>query len=146
MSKAAMDVIRAEVARTFFVDHWATEEEEAGRTYPGRNLFDVAPEETPEWAQRMMREAFVKTEEMNRAMTADIKTVEELWDKMVELGAWRDEEDQARDFGFKLAMEILGAGVGLTDDPMPDAALFLIIDFDTPLLETGVYEGIYGGE
>ena len=138
-TEMAMIVIKGMMARTFFVDYWATEEEEAGRTYPGRNLFDVAPDETPEWALRMARETLVKIEEMNRAMTADIKTVAELWEKVVELGAWENTIADAEDFGYKLAMEVMGHGVGLLDDPVLDEARSLIWDFEIPFLESAVY-------
>lgn len=138
-TEMAMTTIKNMMARTFFVDYWATEEEEAGRTYPGRNLFDVAPDETPEWALRMARETLVKIEEMNRAMTADIKTVKELWEKVVELGAWEDTIADAEDFGYKLAMEVMGTGVSLLDDPVPDEARSLIWDFEIPFLESAVY-------
>lgn len=138
-TEMAMIVIKGMMARTFFVDYWASEEEEAGRTYPGRNLFDMAPDETPEWALRMARETLVKIEEMNRAITADITTVEGLWEKAVELGAWQNTMAGAEDFGYKLAMQVMGHGVGLLDDPMPDEAYVAVWNFETPFLESAVY-------
>lgn len=38
------NAILAAAARAFFVSTWADAEEEAGRTYPGCDLMDVAPE------------------------------------------------------------------------------------------------------
>lgn len=144
-TEMAMIVIKGMMARTFFVDYWATEEEEAGRTYPGRNLFDVAPRETPRWAYRMIEDALAKTEKLN--VTADVKTVEQLWVDAVGLGAWENTLAGAEDFGFKLAMQCMGHGVGLLDDPMPDEAYVMVYDFETPLLESAVYaETIEEGE
>ena len=136
-TEMAMITIRNMMARTFFVDYWATEEEEAGRTYPGRNLFDVAPKETPRWAYRMVEDALAETAELSAEH--DTKTVEEAWVGAIKLGAWEDTLAGAEDFGFKLAMQCMGSGVTLVDDLRVGDAFFLVNELETPFLESAVY-------
>lgn len=97
------------IARTLFVCAWADEEENDGRSYPGQELFDVAPE-TPVTALVLAGVLLGRIEEQNhapyyilikRAADADAVTPEEI-----------DEEQ----FGYSLAMMALGHGVSWFDD------------------------------
>jgi len=93
--------IKDAMARALWVTAWADYEEEAGRTYPGQELMDVAPE-TPPDAHKAAEMLWSKIKAANR-------------NKEITTPAGGDPEE----FGFYLAMEALGHGVAWTDDHEP---------------------------
>jgi hypothetical protein len=110
-----MSAIIDGMARAMFVCAWSDEEEQAGRSYPGEELLDVAPETPPEavceaWRLAGHFEALNRGSLwvlLNRALRADGETSEEAQDNA---------DEQADDFGHYLAMRAMGHGVCWEDD------------------------------
>jgi hypothetical protein len=98
------DEIIDAMARAFFVSAWADAQEEAGESFSGMELMDVAPE-TPNEAYDFAFEKFQEIEAANAGLN---------------LGSFLPpgEEEGAFDvneFGHYLAMESMGHGVGWSD-------------------------------
>jgi len=109
------------IARTLFVDSWANSEAEAGRAYPGEDLMDVAPETTPE-AYDAAKLVVQETERINkRPLVAP-------------------EGTDPYEFGFYIAMEILGHGVAWTDDHEPHGYKMPYTKMHWELEPQGLYE------
>lgn len=111
-------------ARALFVSAWGDREEEEGRTYPGEDLMNVAPE-TPDDARAAAAGLFKSTELVNK------KPIEQLYQQALDRSG-REESERTRDlFGHYLAMEALGHGVGLADEfdkhgvKVPDVTFYL---------------------
>ena len=120
-------LIHEAASRALFVSAWADREEEQGRHYPGKDLMDVAPA-TPTAALYAGAALIGKVEQANGLNLAAIYCVACTADKVGYLDvveAARHPDDQnpenvklrehAADFGFCMAMEGLGHGVGWTD-------------------------------
>lgn len=108
------------MARTAFVLAWASYEEEEGRTYPGTDLCDVAPTETPvqfaEWAEESLQDA------LQRACQAT-------------LDAWGEADEE--DLGRALALSIGGWTAGLDELGLPGERELPINDCDVRLFWEG---------
>lgn len=96
-------------ARAAFVLSWADHEEEAGRTYPGRDLMDVAPD-TPLSAYAWAGELIGQLEALNK------KGIHEIGYAAASADGVDWEDFDGNDFGHYMAMEALGTGVAWTDD------------------------------
>jgi hypothetical protein len=112
------------VARTLFVTAWADKEEEAGHSYPGQELMDAAPSTPPEaelTASELIRSAEVLNGSDLQAMLAQALRAINV----------EDSPRNRREFGFLLAMQALGHGVGLDDSfgnhglKVPDIEFYL---------------------
>lgn len=110
------EAIVTEMARTFFVtsyaDAWDRKElpPKAPHAGPGDEWFACAPEETP-MAARLLADSLVKAIEEHD----DIR-LEEVFQKNASLPDGHLCEPTADSFGYCLAMECLGHGVGWADD------------------------------
>ena len=112
------DDIVEKIARTFFVDAWARDEEyEAERDPdyelpfgPGDDLMDVAPD-TPRDALKAAEEYAQEIEKANKM------SLDRMFEHAARI-AGEDPEDAglAEDFGFVTAMEALGHGISWRDD------------------------------
>lgn len=100
--------ITENMARTFFVTAWADRQEERGITYPGQNLFDVAPA-TNKAAKQAAWDLVKKLEKSNKV------TIFEVYDQALQKANLEDTEKNREEFGYLAAMEALGHGVGLED-------------------------------
>lgn len=107
----------AGIAHAFFVCAWADEEEQKGRSYPGMELTEVAPD-TPLEAVIEAAIFLGHFEEVNGASAilslyhaARAEGVSD--DEWVD-GSWA--EDHAIEFGWYLGMQGLGHGVSWSDD------------------------------
>lgn len=97
------------MARALFVTAWADAEEEAGNTYPGEELMDVAPKTSAE--AKRHAEKLAKQFEQKNGMSLD-----ELLAKAAEADDEEIDSDYAREFGHYLAMQAMGHGVSWFDD------------------------------
>ncbi|MFA5313733.1 MAG: hypothetical protein WC375_10550 [Methanomassiliicoccales archaeon] len=115
------EAILKSMARTFYVAAWADHEEEEGRSYPGQELFSVAPQKTPQSAINKARETIESLEMQNHM------SINELFEKAVKADMKSNGEDNpdvlqhvmgnlADQFGYGMAMRSLGHGVGWEDD------------------------------
>jgi len=110
------EAILSEMARTFFVtayaDAWDNKElpPTAPHAGPGDEWFACAPEETPR-AARVLAESLVTAIE-----THDDVKVEEVFQRNADLTEGHLSEPTPDSFGYCLAMECLGHGVGWGDD------------------------------
>lgn len=100
--------ITENMARTFFVTAWADRQEERRITYPGQDLFDVAPA-TNKAAKQAAWEFVKKLEQANKL------TIFEVYDQALQKADLQDTEKNREEFGYLAAMEALGHGVGLED-------------------------------
>jgi len=107
--------------RLMFADAWATREQELGRTYPGENLYDIAPD-TPDEAilegarlcgcyEAANRQPIHKLFEL--ACIAEYGSME-AWEAAEEAGD--DDLPDFEHFSNDLAFMALGAGVSWFDD------------------------------
>lgn len=97
------------IARTLFVTAWADREESEGRTYPGKELFDVAPP-APAEAYHAAAELIRSTEVKNRRL------IDTIYKRALEASKREDSSSTLEEFGYLLAMQALGHGVGLEDE------------------------------
>lgn len=97
------------MARTLFVTSWADQEEEAGRTYPGQDLMDVAPPTTPH-ARSAAIDLAASIEKMN-GMSLDA-----LYQQAEHAEGEHTRIATPEDFGYSLAMMSLGHGVSWFDN------------------------------
>ena len=93
------------IARGNWVLHWADRQEEKGRSFGGVNLDEVAPK-TPSWAIGWAVKVGAQIERLNGM------SLSKLYEKAVELGYPKDEEN----FGSDLGLQSVGHGVSWTDD------------------------------
>lgn len=118
-SETPRDWIIAGMARAMFVSAWGDLEEDQGRSYPGQDLMDVAPE-TPDYVLIKANECAEAIEKANfapldalltLAFTAEHKGKR---DKNISITEWIGENAEL--FGHYLAMEAMGTGVSWSDD------------------------------
>lgn len=118
----ARDGITESMARTLWTLAWADAEDEAGRSYPGQELMQIAPETPPEaWdAALILVGEFREANDvdsmqilMMRAARADAKAAgaSDIDERADELADARFEEE----FGYCMAMEAMGHGVSWFD-------------------------------
>lgn len=100
------DLIVKGIARGLFVTAWADDEQENKRTHSGENIFNIAPNTSPE-ALFAARELAHRIEQLNN------KSLEQLLDMASEAdGTEADPEE----FGQYLAYGSLGIGTNWFDD------------------------------
>lgn len=87
---------------------FADKEEREGRHYPGQDFMDVAPR-TPPAAVQSAHELIRAFEVVNN------DGFPELFAKALQAGKLEDSFENRKEFGFLLAMQALGHGVGLGD-------------------------------
>lgn len=100
--------ITTSMARTLFVTAWADRQEERRISYPGQNLFDVAPQ-TSKAAFKAAWDLVKKLEAANKL------TIFEVYDQALQKANLEDTEKNREEFGYLAAMEALGHGVTLED-------------------------------
>jgi hypothetical protein len=100
------DPILYGIAKGPWALHWAEQQEEQGRTFPGEDLYEICPP-PPSDAVRWAEDVAAQLVKMN-----DVKTLEDLMMIAVENGFAKDEED----FGAYLGCEAAGHGVTWHDD------------------------------
>lgn len=115
MYAAEMREIVEWAARSFFVVAWADRQEERGITYPGQELFDVAPE-TPKKARETAWELLKELELKNKT------TMFEAYDQALQNAKLENTAKNREEFGYLLAMESMGHGLSL-EDHFPDHGL-----------------------
>lgn len=102
------------MAKTFWVLAWSDYEEEQGRSYPGQELFNMAPD-TPQSAIEYAHKFYLKVENENGISLQDFTPK----------GLDEDDNDFHADLGHYLVMESLGHGIAWTDDRDEDHGLKL---------------------
>lgn len=105
---AEMKEVAEWAARTFFVAAWADRQEKRGITYPGQQLFDVAPK-TNKAAREAAWELLLKLQEANKT------TMFEAYDQALQRANLENTAKNREEFGYLLAMESMGHGIGLED-------------------------------
>jgi len=112
------EAVEESAARTAFVLTWADAEERDGRTYPGEDLEDVAPDYTPgrfrAWARDMLSAALDATTS---------------GDGIAEAWARAAEEDPKR-LGHALALSVGGWTDGLEEQDLPEPVGLPSMDAD----------------
>lgn len=103
--------ILAGIPRGPWVDQWATEQEEAGESFSGMNLDELAPA-TPAWAKKWGREVADKIVKANKVVRGRPVTLDFLYQMVKEAGYPHDREH----FGYHLGMQAAGHGVSWSDD------------------------------
>lgn len=98
------DILRG-IARGPWSDHWATQQEEAGESFSGQDVYDLAPD-APKWA----RDWAVKLADVLVALNN--RSLADLYQAAVDAGFNRDEES----FGVALGLQCSGHGVSWDDD------------------------------
>lgn len=98
------DILRG-MARGPWAVHWANEAEEAGESFSGVDLYEIAPK-TPRWAEKWARRLADSIAGLNQA------SLSELYQHAVSVGYSRDKES----FGYHLGMQSTGEGVSWSDD------------------------------
>lgn len=96
-------------ARAAFVSSWADYQEERGKTYPGKNLMDVAPS-TPLSAYVWAGQLIGKMEELNS------RNIHAIGAAVAEADGLGWMAFDGADFGHYMAMQALGHGVSWSDD------------------------------
>lgn len=123
------DVILGGIADALHVSAWADAEEEAGRTYPGMELTEIAPPRTEAAETEALRiaEAYKIANKaslrasLTQATIADQAEAEKT-SKPIPVGAlgrndtWEDRVAYAKEFGWYIGMQALGHGVAWDDD------------------------------
>lgn len=99
------DILKG-IARGVFVDHWATEQEEEGESFPGGTNLDTVAPPTSAHARKWAREVADKITKANNTSLA------RLYAKVKAAGYPHDEEH----FGYHLGMQTAGSGVSWSDD------------------------------
>jgi hypothetical protein len=135
------------MARAYFVDAWAQCEEDDGRSYPGQDMCDVAPE-TAKDAYNKALYHYAEIEAATRARAREISTlIRKLGSYLNEpaqtdaipqcipiqqevdrLGIDQEYGDEEYTFGWYLGMESLGHGVTWADDHDPHRLVIPLVD------------------
>lgn len=106
--------IRDAMARTLWVDAWASNEEEWDRSQSGQDVMEIAPP-TPEHAHLAARKLYDSIEAASGGTGAIVRALQAAKvDALAHGGHLRAVTKD--DFGYALAMEALGTGVAWTDD------------------------------
>lgn len=119
-----IEIIEA-MARTAFVDHWANEQEEKGRSFSQQRIEDEAPKNTPSRAREWAIGAATKIGCANNVHWTDDPywIMQFMYNQAVEAGGRADPEK----FGHYVAMQAQGQGVRWTDNNSefgPEVPLF----------------------
>jgi len=119
--------ILTEMARGPWASLWGDEQEAAGESLSGVDLYQAAPP-TPRWAIRWAEDLAHKIvlANLNRARLSDKPGLEGLYEEARRAGFAKDRET----FGFYLGMQSIGHGVNWTDDlrGRPDVEIVLPYD------------------
>ena len=105
------------MARALFIDAWVEEQEEAGESFSGVEILDVAPPTSDDARDEALR-FYGSVEQANRS------EMEVLLAKAARADGYRDADEAPSEshgsyawtFGWYLAMQGLGHGVGWFDD------------------------------
>lgn len=101
------------MGRAAHVTHWANEEEEKGRTYPGQDLMDVAPRRTTmassKWAVKVGHE-------IERLNGKSLPELYEIAERANAEGGGGQTTQDPKTFGHYLGMQAMGHGVAWDDD------------------------------
>lgn len=103
-----------------WASHWATEQEDKGRSFSGQNILDVAPK-PPGWARtwgKKLADAIVQVNHVG---------LEDLYRKAVEISGYPHD---AETFGYHLGMEATGTGSKWTDDARGPEVEILVPDME----------------
>ena len=93
------------MARGVWADYWANEQEEAGESFSGQDIYEAAPD-APEWAEKWARKLASSILRLNG------DSLDSLYKKARDVGFPKDRET----FGFYLGMQAVGHGVAWDDD------------------------------
>lgn len=135
-------MIRDGIAKAYYLTAWFDREQECGRTYPGQEISEVAPEKIPEKAYDIADALLARIEELNGAgLDADFwfrgAMIADLQDRLGRKPT-EDELEEAMDadteeqFGWYTAMEAMGHGVSWSDDHVA-VPLFKVPYFDAEI-------------
>jgi hypothetical protein len=94
------------MARGVWASHWANEQEEAGESFSGQDIYEAAPD-APTWAEKWAKKLASSICHLNGDRPLDL-----LFREAQQAGFPRDRET----FGFYLGMQAVGHGVHWTDD------------------------------
>lgn len=103
------------MARTIFVLKWADRQEEKGITYPGQELFEVAPRTSKD----AKIGAWALVEDLQEANKLSIF---EIYDQALQRAKLENTAKNREEFGYLVAMEAMGTGIALEED-FPDHGL-----------------------
>lgn len=107
------------MSRGVWASHWSNEQEEKGRSFSGRNIYEIAPK-TPAWAVKWAKKLAGTIHDLNGL------TIDELFEMAQASGFDKDREA----FGFYLGMQAVGSGIHWTDDiPHLDTPKILVPDY-----------------
>ena len=94
------------MSRGPWADLWATSQEEAGESFSGQDIYELAPE-APAWAKKWARSLADAIVNLNGELA-----LEQIYEEAVNAGFARDKEA----FGYYLGMQASGHGVRWDDD------------------------------
>lgn len=101
----------AGIARAAFVTEWANRQEERGRTFSGKDLYQVAPrtdKHARDWAEGVVE----RIESLNRKSIVELLYAAAIADGR----AGSVPEDYVFSFGSDIGHQVMGAGVSWFDD------------------------------
>lgn len=101
------------MARGPWAIQWANEQEEAGESFSGQDIYEAAPE-APRWTKKWARDLADAITSAN-----GIASLEELYQAAVSDGFAKDRET----FGYYLGMQAQGHGVSWDDDHSADLVI-----------------------
>ena len=109
------------MARGVWADHWAHEQEEAGESFSGMDIYEAAPD-APTWAERWAEKLASSIVALNGA------PLDSLYRAAKTAGFPKDRET----FGFYLGMQAVGHGVNWNDDISvgPNTPTILVPDYE----------------
>jgi hypothetical protein len=116
------------MSRGVWALYWAQEQEEAGKSFSGTNIYEIAPD-APGWAEKWAEKLAGSICHLNGNLTLD-----HLYLTALEAGFPRDREA----FGYNLGMQAIGSEVHWTDD--------ISVGPDTPKILVPSYEFYEGAE
>jgi hypothetical protein len=93
------------MARGPWADYWAREQEEAGESFSGQDIYELAPQ-TPAWADKWAKQLASDIQSING------ETLDALYRLAVQSGFAKDREA----FGLYLGMQAAGHGITWNDD------------------------------
>jgi hypothetical protein len=94
------------MARGVWADYWAQEQEEAGESFSGQDIYAAAPD-APTWAEKWAKKLANSIIHLNGDVSLDT-----LFKAARQAGFPKDRET----FGFYLGMEAVGHGIHWTDN------------------------------